>query len=89
MDVDADQFAESLSFLRDIIDEADFVSLDIQVTGLCSKSSRPQQISLFDLPSEWYMKTRQSFAAIYSMSDWIVCVFQHQRRIKQLCSPFL
>ncbi|EGV95366.1 Poly(A)-specific ribonuclease PARN-like domain-containing protein 1 [Cricetulus griseus] len=60
MDVGADEFAETLSFLHDIINEADFVSLDIQFTGLCSNSSRPQQISLFDLPSEWYMKTRQS-----------------------------
>ncbi|EGW05736.1 Poly(A)-specific ribonuclease PARN-like domain-containing protein 1 [Cricetulus griseus] len=60
MDVGADEFAETLSFLHDIIDEADFVGLDIEFTGLRSNSSRPQQISLFDLPSEWYMKTRQS-----------------------------
>ncbi|MEJ1275437.1 poly(A)-specific ribonuclease (PARN)-like domain containing 1 [Cricetulus griseus] len=44
MDVGADEFAETLSFLHDIIDEADFVGLDIEFTGLRSNSSRPQQI---------------------------------------------
>ncbi|XP_024302107.1 poly(A)-specific ribonuclease PNLDC1 isoform X8 [Homo sapiens] len=34
--------------------------LDIEFTGLRSNLSGPQQISLFDLPSEWYLKTRQS-----------------------------
>ncbi|XP_058390031.1 poly(A)-specific ribonuclease PNLDC1 isoform X2 [Diceros bicornis minor] len=34
--------------------------LDIEFTGLRSNLSRPQQISLFDLPSEWYLKTRRS-----------------------------
>ncbi|XP_059886460.1 poly(A)-specific ribonuclease PNLDC1 isoform X1 [Delphinus delphis] len=34
--------------------------LDIEFTGLRSNPSGPQQISLFDLPSEWYLKTRQS-----------------------------
>ncbi|MBZ3890422.1 Poly(A)-specific ribonuclease PARN-like domain-containing protein 1, partial [Sciurus carolinensis] len=34
--------------------------LDIEFTGLRSSLSGPQQISLFDLPSEWYLKTRQS-----------------------------
>ncbi|XP_038195175.2 poly(A)-specific ribonuclease PNLDC1 [Arvicola amphibius] len=36
------------------------LGLDIEFTGLRSNLSRPQQISLFDLPSEWYVKTRQS-----------------------------
>ncbi|XP_004674225.1 PREDICTED: poly(A)-specific ribonuclease PARN-like domain-containing protein 1 [Condylura cristata] len=34
--------------------------LDIEFTGLRSHVSQPQQISLFDLPSEWYLKTRHS-----------------------------
>uniref|UniRef100_A0A452U614 Poly(A)-specific ribonuclease PNLDC1 n=1 Tax=Ursus maritimus TaxID=29073 RepID=A0A452U614_URSMA len=34
--------------------------LDIEFTGLRSNLSRRQQISLFDLPSEWYLKTRRS-----------------------------
>ncbi|XP_040584230.1 poly(A)-specific ribonuclease PNLDC1 [Mesocricetus auratus] len=58
MDVDASNFKQSLSRLQDLLDDADFVGLDIEFTGLRSNSS--QQISLFDSPSEWYQKTRQS-----------------------------
>ncbi|XP_070317521.1 poly(A)-specific ribonuclease PNLDC1 isoform X2 [Odocoileus virginianus] len=39
---------------------ASAAGLDIEFTGLRSNLSGPQQISLFDLPSEWYLKTRQS-----------------------------
>ncbi|XP_017708992.1 PREDICTED: poly(A)-specific ribonuclease PARN-like domain-containing protein 1 isoform X2 [Rhinopithecus bieti] len=60
MDVGADEFEESLPLLQELVQEADFVGLDIEFTGLRSNVSGPQQISLFDLPSEWYLKTRQS-----------------------------
>uniref|UniRef100_A0A8D2CXV0 Poly(A)-specific ribonuclease PNLDC1 n=1 Tax=Sciurus vulgaris TaxID=55149 RepID=A0A8D2CXV0_SCIVU len=43
-----------------LVQGADFVGLDIEFTGLRSSLSGPQQISLLDLPSEWYLKTRQS-----------------------------
>ncbi|XP_033090183.1 poly(A)-specific ribonuclease PNLDC1 isoform X2 [Trachypithecus francoisi] len=60
MDVGADEFEESLPLLQELVQEADFVGLDIEFTGLRSNLSGPQQISLFDLPSDWYLKTRQS-----------------------------
>ncbi|XP_076782776.1 poly(A)-specific ribonuclease PNLDC1 isoform X2 [Arvicanthis niloticus] len=60
MDVGADEFEQSLPLLQELVAGADFVGLDIEFTGLRSNLSRPQQISLFDLPSEWYLKTRQS-----------------------------
>nr|XP_048276659.1 poly(A)-specific ribonuclease PNLDC1 [Myodes glareolus] len=60
MDVGADEFEQSLPLLQELVAGADFVGLDIEFTGLRSNLSRPQQISLFDLPSEWYVKTRQS-----------------------------
>ncbi|XP_023488712.1 poly(A)-specific ribonuclease PNLDC1 [Equus asinus] len=60
MDVGADEFEQSLPLLQELVLGADFVGLDIEFTGLRSNLSRPQQISLFDLPSEWYLKTRQS-----------------------------
>ncbi|XP_060473019.1 poly(A)-specific ribonuclease PNLDC1 isoform X1 [Panthera onca] len=60
MDVGADEFEQSLPLLQELVLGADFVGLDIEFTGLRSNQSRPQQISLFDLPSEWYLKTRQS-----------------------------
>ncbi|XP_073892899.1 poly(A)-specific ribonuclease PNLDC1 isoform X10 [Macaca fascicularis] len=60
MDLGADEFEESLPLLQELVQEADFVGLDIEFTGLRSNLSGPQQISLFDLPSEWYLKTRQS-----------------------------
>ncbi|TKC50021.1 hypothetical protein EI555_012384 [Monodon monoceros] len=60
MDVGADEFEQSLPLLQELVLGADFVGLDIEFTGLRSNPSGPQQISLFDLPSEWYLKTRQS-----------------------------
>ncbi|XP_006152306.1 poly(A)-specific ribonuclease PNLDC1 [Tupaia chinensis] len=60
MDVCADEFEQSLPLLQELVLGADFVGLDIEFTGLRSNLSGPQQISLFDLPSEWYLKTRQS-----------------------------
>ncbi|XP_021562851.1 poly(A)-specific ribonuclease PNLDC1 [Carlito syrichta] len=60
MDVGAAEFEESLPLLQELLSDADFVGLDIEFTGLRSNLSGPQQISLFDLPSEWYLKTRQS-----------------------------
>ncbi|XP_037376577.1 poly(A)-specific ribonuclease PNLDC1 isoform X1 [Talpa occidentalis] len=60
MDVGADEFEQSLPLLQELVLGADFVGLDIEFTGLRSNLSQPQQISLFDLPSEWYLKTRQS-----------------------------
>ncbi|XP_020732171.1 poly(A)-specific ribonuclease PNLDC1 isoform X4 [Odocoileus virginianus] len=60
MDIGADEFEESLPLLQELVLGADFVGLDIEFTGLRSNLSGPQQISLFDLPSEWYLKTRQS-----------------------------
>ncbi|XP_004601139.2 poly(A)-specific ribonuclease PNLDC1 [Sorex araneus] len=60
MDVGADEFEQSLPLLQELVLGADFVGLDIEFTGLRSNLSGPQQISLFDLPSEWYLKTRQS-----------------------------
>ncbi|XP_019519302.1 PREDICTED: poly(A)-specific ribonuclease PARN-like domain-containing protein 1 [Hipposideros armiger] len=60
MDVGADEFEQSLPLLQELVLGADFVGLDIEFTGLRSCLSRPEQISLFDLPSEWYLKTRQS-----------------------------
>ncbi|KAF5914859.1 hypothetical protein HPG69_010925 [Diceros bicornis minor] len=60
MDVGADEFEQSLPLLQELVLGADFVGLDIEFTGLRSNLSRPQQISLFDLPSEWYLKTRRS-----------------------------
>ncbi|XP_066104306.1 poly(A)-specific ribonuclease PNLDC1 [Saccopteryx bilineata] len=60
MDVGADEFEQSLPLLQKLVMGADFVGLDIEFTGLCTNLSKPQQISLFDLPSEWYLKTRPS-----------------------------
>ncbi|KAM5228560.1 poly(A)-specific ribonuclease PNLDC1 [Ctenodactylus gundi] len=60
MDVDADRFEQSLPLLQRALHDADFVGLDIEFTGLRSNLSGPQQISLFDQPSEWYLKTRHS-----------------------------
>ncbi|XP_023370430.1 poly(A)-specific ribonuclease PNLDC1 [Otolemur garnettii] len=60
MDVGADEFEQSLPLLEELVLGADFVGLDIEFTGLRSNLTGPQQISLFDLPSEWYLKTRQS-----------------------------
>ncbi|XP_064342578.1 poly(A)-specific ribonuclease PNLDC1 [Camelus dromedarius] len=60
MDLGADEFEQSLPLLQELVLGADFLGLDIEFTGLRSNLSRPQQISLFDLPSEWYLKTRQS-----------------------------
>ncbi|XP_076976884.1 poly(A)-specific ribonuclease PNLDC1 isoform X4 [Tamandua tetradactyla] len=60
MDVSADEFEQTLPLLQELVQGADFVGLDIEFTGLRSNVSGPQQISLFDLPSEWYLKTRQS-----------------------------
>ncbi|XP_063668030.1 poly(A)-specific ribonuclease PNLDC1 isoform X4 [Pan troglodytes] len=45
---------------RGLLFFAFLAGLDIEFTGLRSNLSGPQQISLFDLPSEWYLKTRQS-----------------------------
>nr|XP_020014196.1 poly(A)-specific ribonuclease PARN-like domain-containing protein 1 [Castor canadensis] len=60
MDVGADEFEQTLPLLQELVLDADFVGLDIEFTGLRSDLSGPQQISLFDLPSEWYLKTRRS-----------------------------
>ncbi|XP_006868547.1 PREDICTED: poly(A)-specific ribonuclease PARN-like domain-containing protein 1-like [Chrysochloris asiatica] len=60
MDVGAGEFEQILPLLQKLVLGADFVGLDIEFTGLRSSMSGPQQISLFDLPSEWYLKTRQS-----------------------------
>ncbi|XP_029799124.1 poly(A)-specific ribonuclease PNLDC1 [Suricata suricatta] len=60
MDVGADEFEQSLPLLQELVLGAEFVGLDIEFTGLRSNLSRPQQISLFDSPPEWYLKTRQS-----------------------------
>ncbi|EHB06874.1 Poly(A)-specific ribonuclease PARN-like domain-containing protein 1 [Heterocephalus glaber] len=60
MDLGADEFEQSLPLLQKLLREADFVGLDIEFTGLRSNLSGLQQISLFDLPSDWYLKTRQS-----------------------------
>ncbi|XP_008152874.2 poly(A)-specific ribonuclease PNLDC1 [Eptesicus fuscus] len=60
MDVGADEFEQSLPLLQELVQGADFVGLDIEFTGLRTNLSRCQQISLFDLPSEWYLKTRRS-----------------------------
>ncbi|XP_012615115.1 poly(A)-specific ribonuclease PNLDC1 isoform X1 [Microcebus murinus] len=60
MDVGANEFEQSLPLLQELVLDADFVGLDIEFTGLRSNLTGPQQISLFDLPSEWYIKTRQS-----------------------------
>ncbi|XP_034525296.1 poly(A)-specific ribonuclease PNLDC1 isoform X2 [Ailuropoda melanoleuca] len=60
MDVGADEFEQSLPLLQELVLGADFVGLDIEFTGLRSNLSCRQQISLFDLPSEWYLKTRRS-----------------------------
>ncbi|XP_048210637.1 poly(A)-specific ribonuclease PNLDC1 isoform X1 [Perognathus longimembris pacificus] len=60
MDVCADDFEQTLPLLQELVLDADFVGLDIEFTGLRSSLCGPQQISLFDLPSEWYLKTRQS-----------------------------
>ncbi|KAM7135370.1 poly(A)-specific ribonuclease PNLDC1 [Molossus nigricans] len=60
MDVGADQFEQSLPLLQELVLGADFVGLDIEFTGLRTNLSGSQQISLFDLPSEWYLKTRRS-----------------------------
>ncbi|KAG3290523.1 poly(A)-specific ribonuclease PNLDC1 isoform X1 [Ictidomys tridecemlineatus] len=60
MDLGAEEFEQNLPFLQELVQDADFVGLDIEFTGLRSSLSGPQQISLFDLPSEWYLKTRQS-----------------------------
>ncbi|XP_007943480.1 poly(A)-specific ribonuclease PNLDC1 [Orycteropus afer afer] len=59
MDVGAEEFEQILPLLQELVLGADFVGLDIEFTGLRSSLSGPQ-ISLFDLPSEWYLKTRQS-----------------------------
>ncbi|XP_002715010.1 poly(A)-specific ribonuclease PNLDC1 isoform X1 [Oryctolagus cuniculus] len=60
MDVGADEFEQNLPLLQELVLGADFVGLDIEFTGLRSSLSEPHQISLFDLPSEWYLKTRRS-----------------------------
>ncbi|XP_037673749.1 poly(A)-specific ribonuclease PNLDC1 [Choloepus didactylus] len=60
MDVGANEFEQTLPLLQELVQDADFVGLDIEFTGLRSNLSGSQQISLFDLPSEWYLKTRQS-----------------------------
>ncbi|XP_049621424.1 poly(A)-specific ribonuclease PNLDC1 [Suncus etruscus] len=60
MDVGADEFEQNLPLLQELVLGADFVGLDIEFTGLRSNLARPQQISLFDLPAEWYLKTRRS-----------------------------
>ncbi|XP_063522874.1 poly(A)-specific ribonuclease PNLDC1 isoform X5 [Pongo pygmaeus] len=44
MDVGADEFEESLPLLQELVQEADFVGLDIEFTGLRSNLSGPQQI---------------------------------------------
>ncbi|XP_054451143.1 poly(A)-specific ribonuclease PNLDC1 [Pteronotus mesoamericanus] len=60
MDVGADGFEQSLPLLQELVLGADFVGLDIEFTGLRTNLAGSQQISLFDLPSEWYLKTRAS-----------------------------
>nr|XP_036881893.1 poly(A)-specific ribonuclease PNLDC1 [Manis javanica] len=60
MEIGADEFEQNLPLLQELVLGADFVGLDIEFTGLRSKLSRSQQISLFDLPSDWYLKTRQN-----------------------------
>ncbi|XP_045699642.1 poly(A)-specific ribonuclease PNLDC1 [Phyllostomus hastatus] len=60
MDVGADEFEQRLPRLQELVLGADFVGLDIEFTGLRTSLSGPQQISLFDLPSEWYLKARRS-----------------------------
>ncbi|XP_075409985.1 poly(A)-specific ribonuclease PNLDC1 [Tenrec ecaudatus] len=60
MDVSAEEFEQILPVLQELVLGADFVALDIEFTGLRSNLPGPQQISLFDLPSEWYLKTRLS-----------------------------
>ncbi|KAK2498574.1 hypothetical protein MC885_016917 [Smutsia gigantea] len=60
MELGADEFERSLPLLQELVMGADFVGLDMEFTGLHSNLSRSQQISLFDLPSEWYLKNRQN-----------------------------
>ncbi|XP_006882877.1 PREDICTED: poly(A)-specific ribonuclease PARN-like domain-containing protein 1 [Elephantulus edwardii] len=60
MDVSAEDFERVLPLLQELVLKADFVGLDIEFTGLRSNLSEAQQISLFDLPAEWYLKTRTS-----------------------------
>ncbi|XP_057345507.1 poly(A)-specific ribonuclease PNLDC1 isoform X2 [Manis pentadactyla] len=60
MEIGADEFEQNLPLLQELVLGADFVGLDIEFTGLRSNLSRSQQISLFDLPSDWYLKTRQN-----------------------------
>nr|KAF6341859.1 PARN like, ribonuclease domain containing 1 [Myotis myotis] len=60
MDVGADEFEQNLPLLQELVQGADFLGLDIEFTGLRTNLSGSQQISLFDLPSEWYLKTRRS-----------------------------
>uniref|UniRef100_A0A2I3RPE8 Poly(A)-specific ribonuclease PNLDC1 n=1 Tax=Pan troglodytes TaxID=9598 RepID=A0A2I3RPE8_PANTR len=55
MDVGADEFEESLPLLQELVQEADFVGEEPGIRG-CARQSP----FLFDLPSEWYLKTRQS-----------------------------
>ncbi|KAF4024705.1 hypothetical protein G4228_016690 [Cervus hanglu yarkandensis] len=76
MDIGADEFEQSLPLLQELVLGADFVGLDIEFTGLRSNLSGPQQISLFDLPSEWYLKTRQSIQqfTICQIGD-VFCLF--------------
>ncbi|KAM6184713.1 poly(A)-specific ribonuclease PNLDC1 [Rhynchocyon petersi] len=60
MDVGAEEFEQVLPLLQELVLKADFVALDMEFTGLRSSLSGPQQISLFDLPAQWYLKTRAS-----------------------------
>uniref|UniRef100_H0VXW2 Poly(A)-specific ribonuclease PNLDC1 n=1 Tax=Cavia porcellus TaxID=10141 RepID=H0VXW2_CAVPO len=60
MDVGADEFKREPPNAAETVIFASFAGLDIEFTGLRSNLSRFQQISLFDLPSDWYLKTRQS-----------------------------
>ncbi|KAM7340914.1 hypothetical protein ACRRTK_001529 [Alexandromys fortis] len=98
MDVGADEFEQSLPLLQELVAGADFVGLDIEFTGLRSNLSQPQQISLFDLPSEWYVKTRQSVQqfticqiglSVFSSIEGESNKYVYRRYIAHSCNFFL
>ncbi|XP_053150555.1 poly(A)-specific ribonuclease PNLDC1 isoform X2 [Hemicordylus capensis] len=87
MDVGVAEFEERLPRLQELILDCDFVSLDMEFTGLHSISPPTGQPSLFDSPAEWYRKAKQSVQQ-FTVSQFGLSVFSSENSNKYMSHSY-
>ncbi|KAJ7342158.1 hypothetical protein JRQ81_009271 [Phrynocephalus forsythii] len=87
MDVGAAQFEEKWPELRDLLLTCDFVGFDMEFTGLHSVFPPDKQISLFDSPTEWYRKARQSVQR-FTVSQLGLSIFCKEKSDKYVAHSY-